>query len=41
MSCFTAAEDLEICWYVLLARQYFEVVLQLPHFLMAVLKMRR
>jgi hypothetical protein len=37
MSCFTGAEDLDIFWYVLLSRQYFEVVLQLPHFSMAVL----
>jgi len=41
MSCPTAAEELDISWHVLLARQYFEVVLQLPHFSMAILALRR
>jgi hypothetical protein len=40
MSCFTVAEDLDISWYVLLERQYIEVILQLPHFSMAVLALR-
>lgn len=41
MSCSTAAKELNISWYVLLARQYFEVVLQLSNFSMAVLGQRR
>jgi hypothetical protein len=40
MSCSPAAEELDISWYALLARQYFEVVLHLPHFSMAVLALR-
>jgi len=40
MSCFTAAEELDISGYVLLARQYFEVIMKLPHFSMVVLALR-
>ena len=36
MSCFTDAEALDISGYVLLARQYFEVIMKLPHFSMVV-----